>query len=279
MLRKVRTDTEGWTEGTLVVEGRRVFYRRSVGPADAVPILHVHGFGISGSYLMPTARLLTGHAVNVVPDLPGYGRSERRERTLGIPSLAEALLDVVDRLGLEKVVLVGNSMGCPISLEVAHAAPERVHRLVLVSPAGGVHNQPLARAIVQLGRDATRETPRMARTAVPDYLRFGPLNALRLFHQLTEFPSLERLLHSPVPSLAVIGSRDPLMPPPPRVLEIARMAPEHVTLVVISGAAHALNFSHPGELANVVSSWLEGREVVDDPDQPGLARVIPVPRD
>ena len=86
MLRKVRTDTEGWTEGTLVVEGRRVFYRRSVGPADAVPILHVHGFGISGSYLMPTARLLTGHAVNVVPDLPGYGRSERRERTLGIPS-------------------------------------------------------------------------------------------------------------------------------------------------------------------------------------------------
>ena len=279
MLRKVRTDTEGWTEGTLVVEGRRVFYRRSAGPADAVPILHVHGFGISGSYLMPTARLLTDHAVNVVPDLPGYGRSERRERTLGIPSLAEALLAVVDGLGLEKVVLVGNSMGCPISLEVAHAAPERVHRLVLVSPAGGVHNQPLARAIAQLGRDAARETPRMARTAVPDYVRFGPLNALRLFHQLTEFPSLERLLHSPVPSLAVIGSRDPLMPPPPRVLEIARMAPEHVTLVVISGAAHALNFSHPGELANVVSSWLEGREVVDDPDQPGLARVIPVPRD
>jgi hypothetical protein len=52
-----------------------------------------------------------------------------------------------------------------------------------------------------------------------------------------------------------------------------------VTLVVISGAAHALNFSHPGELANVVAAWLEDREVVDDPDQPGLARVIPVARD
>jgi pimeloyl-ACP methyl ester carboxylesterase len=90
---------------------------------------------------------------------------------------------------------------------------------------------------------------------------------------------LERLLHSPVPSLAVIGSRDPLMPPPPRVLEIARMAPEHVTLVVISGAAHALNFSHPGELANVVSAWLEDRDIVGDPHQPGLARVMPVPRD
>ena len=275
----VGTETEGWTEGTLSVEGRRIFYRRSTGPTDAVPILHVHGFGISGSYLMPTARLLARHAVNVVPDLPGYGRSQRRERTLGIPSLAEALLAVVDGLGLEKVVLVGNSMGCPVSLEVAHAAPERVHRLVLVSPAGGEHNQPLPRAIVQLGRDATRESPRMARVAVPDYLRFGPVNALRLFHQLTEFPSLERLVHSPVPSLAVIGSRDPLMPPRHRVLEVARMAPDHVTLVVISGAAHALNYSHPGELANVVAAWLEDREVVDDPDQPGLARVIPVARD
>ena len=275
----MRTETDGWTEGTLSVDGRRIFYRRSDGPADAVPIVHVHGFGISGSYLMPTARLLTGHAVNIVPDLPGYGRSERRERTLGIPSLAEALLAVLDGLGLDQAVLVGNSMGCPVILEVAHAAPERVSRLVLVSPAGGVHNQPLPRALVQLGRDATRETPRMARVAVPDYVRFGPINALRLFHQLTEFPSLQRQRHSPVPTLAVLGSRDPLMAAPPRNMETARLSPEHVTLVVISGAAHALNFSHPGELANVIGAWLEDRDIVDDPDQPGLARVIPVARD
>ena len=50
--------------------------------------------------------------------------------------------------------------------------------------------------------------------AVPDYLRFGPVSALRLFSQLTRFPSLERLQHSPVPTLAVLGSRDPLMPGP-----------------------------------------------------------------
>jgi pimeloyl-ACP methyl ester carboxylesterase len=268
----------GWTEERLRVDGRTVFYRRSSGPGDAVPIVHVHGFGISGSYLMPTARLLAGRRVNIVPDLPGYGRSQRRDRTLGIPALAEALLAVVDGLGFDKVVLVGNSMGCPISLEVAHAAPERVDRIVLVSPAGGVHNQPLPRAIGQLARDAARESPRMARVAVPDYVRFGPINALRLFHELTVFPSLERLLHTPVPSLAVLGSRDPLMPLPPRVLEVARMAPEHVTVVVIRGAAHALNYSHPGELANVIGSWLDGRAIVDDPDQPGLADVITVPR-
>ena len=105
-------------------------------------------------------------------------------------------------------------MGCPISLEVAHEAPERVHRLVLVSPAGGVHNQPLGRALGQLARDVFRESPRMFPVALPDYVRFGPLNGLRLFRELTRFPSLERLLHTPVPTLAVLGGRDPLMPPP-----------------------------------------------------------------
>ncbi|TRW46510.1 alpha/beta fold hydrolase [Georgenia yuyongxinii] len=272
------SDGAGWVRETVTLAGRSVFYRRSQGDGAGVPIVHVHGFGISGSYLMPTARLLTGQGVNVVPDLPGYGHSEKPGRPLGIPALAEALLAVLDALELDKAVLLGNSMGCPIALEVAHAAPDRVHRLVLVSPAGGVQNQPLMRALGQLALDIGRESPRMAPAAVPDYLRFGPVNALRLFAQLTRFPSLTRLLHTPVPSLAVLGSRDPLMPPPHRVKEIASLAPEHVSVALIQGAAHALNFSHPGELANIVSSWLEGRPIRDDPDQPGVARVLAIRR-
>jgi pimeloyl-ACP methyl ester carboxylesterase len=236
----------------------------------------VHGFGISGSYLMPTAHLLAPRGDNVVPDLPGYGRSERREQVLDIPALAEALLAFLDQLALERVVLVGNSMGCPIGLEVAHAAPERVHRLVLVSPAGGVQNRPLPRALAQLAVDGVRESPRMARVAVPDYVRFGPLNALRLFSELTRFPSLERLLHTPVPSLAVLGSRDPLMPPPQRVREVGRLSPRHVTVVLVEGAAHAINYSHPEALAHVIGAWLDDREIVDDPRHPGRTRVIDV---
>ena len=86
-------------------------------------------------------------------------------------------------------------------------------------------------------------------------------------------------MRTPVPTLAVVGSRDPLMPPPWRVMEVARLAPAHVTLAVIQGAAHAMNFSHPGELAHVIGSWLDGREIVDNPDEPGISRVLQVPRD
>lgn len=268
----------GWIESTVEVDGHSVFYRQSAPVADALPIVHVHGFAISGAYLMPTARMLARRASNLVPDLPGYGKSENWDYTLGIPALALALLKILDALELDRVVLVGNSMGCPVSLEVAHAAPDRVDRVVLVSPAGGVHNQGLGRAVRQLAIDGARENRKMARVAVPDYLRFGPVNTFHLFSEMTRFPSLERLLKSPVPTLAVIGSKDPLMPPPVRVREVSRLASDHTTVALIEGAAHAINFSHPGELSHVISSWLDGREIVDDPESPGYTRVLQLPR-
>jgi pimeloyl-ACP methyl ester carboxylesterase len=206
---------------------------------------------------MPTARRLAKRWVNIVPDLPGYGRSASPDQVLDIPALSEALVAVLDALDIDQAVLVGNSMGCPIGLEVAHTKPERVHRLVLVSPAGGVHNRPLLRALGQLASDGIRESPRMLPVAVPDYVRFGPLNALRLFRELTRYPSLERLLSTPVPTLAVLGGRDPLMPPPARVREVVRLSPGHLTVAIIAKAAHALNFSHPEELAGTIELWLD----------------------
>jgi pimeloyl-ACP methyl ester carboxylesterase len=274
MIRCVADDALGWSESRVRVGGRDLFYRVGEGPPDAVPILHVHGFAISGAYLMPTARRLVRHGVNIVPDLPGYGRSHRRDHTLDIPELAEAVLALIDELALEKVVLLGNSMGCPVGLEVAHAMPERVHRLVLVSPAGGVQNQPLIRALGQLAVDGIRESPRMLPVAVPDYVRFGPINGLRLFHELTLYPSLERLTHTPVPTLAVIGGRDPLMAKPSRVREVARLSPEHLAVALIEKAAHALNFSHPEELAATIELWLEDR-LVEGAVPDGVRLVIP----
>lgn len=246
----------GWVTGQVWVEGRRIDYRRSTGGAG-VPIVHVHGFAISGAYLMPTARALAGRWPSVVPDLPGYGRSERRDDVLGIPALAEALVAVLDALDIDTAVLVGNSMGCSISLEVAHVAPDRVHRLILVSPAGELQSQPLLRALGRLAHDALRESPSMLGVALPDYARFGPLNGLRLFRELSHYPSIERMERTPVPTLLVLGGRDPLMASPGRVREVAGRSPAHVTVALIEGAAHAVNFSHPRELAGTIELWLD----------------------
>lgn len=276
-MREPRSET-GWDHTWVDVDGLRTLVRISLDGGDATPIVHVHGFGISGRYLMPTARRLTSRTTNYVPDLPGYGLSQKPPRPLPIPRLADAMAAIFDQLGIEKAVLVGNSMGCPISIELADRYTDRVEGVVLVAPAGGITNQPLARAVKQLAIDAARETPRMAKVAVPDYLRFGPINTLRLFAEMTAFPAFDRLLEIPVPTLVVLGSRDPLLPGHERVVQVARQMPGHVTVVTITGAAHAVNFSHPGELAHVITSWLDDVEIVDDPDEPGLTSVMVIPR-
>lgn len=241
-------------------------------------MMHIHGFGLSGRYLLPTAERLGDEFHTLVPDLPGFGRSQRAPGALDVPDLADAAARFLDDRGVEKATLVGNSMGCPVIIEFARLHPDRIERAVLVSPAGGAYNQPLSRAVRQLSRDGMREPPRMIGVAAPDYLRFGVPSTFRMFRALTQYPSLDRLLQLRIPTLVVIGDRDPLLPPPGRVHEVAAMTDSHVLLVGIRGAAHAINFSHPGELAHVIRSFMADREITDDADSPGHARVIQIHR-
>jgi pimeloyl-ACP methyl ester carboxylesterase len=265
---------ERWTK----VDGIDIFYRESPEPPDAPVMMHMHGFGLSGRYLLPTAELLRDDFHTLVPDLPGFGRSGNAPKPLDVPDLAHAAARFLDDRGIESATLVGNSLGCAVIVEFAYTYPDRLDRAILVSPAGGVQNQPMPRAVRQLTHDGIREPVRLLSVAVPDYLRFGVPSTMRLFRALTQFPALDRLLAVKVPTLAVLGSRDPLMPSPDRVQEIARREENHVLLVVIDGAAHAINFSHPGELANVIRLFMADKPIVDDPDSPGHARAYELHR-
>jgi pimeloyl-ACP methyl ester carboxylesterase len=197
---------------------------------------------------------------------------------MDVPDLAHAAARFLDDRQVEKTSLVGNSMGCPVICEFAYHYPERLERAILVSPAGGIANQPLRRAVGQLAKDGGREPRRMITVATPDYLRFGVPSTFRLFKALTQYPSLERLLELSIPTLVVIGDRDPLLPGPTRIQEVAGMTDNHVLVVLIQGAAHAINFSHPGELAHVIRLFMGDKPIVDDPDSPGTASVYEIHR-
>jgi len=270
---------ERWTE----VDGLPFFYRESSdahhGPGDDLPaMVHVAGFGLSGSYLVPTAERLAGQFHTLIPDLPGSGRSRGPQPPLGMAGLADALAAFLDDRGVATVTLVGNSMGCAVICEFAFRHRERVDRAVLVSPAGGIHNQPLPKAMRQLAVDGVREPVRLLPVVVPDYLRYGLRSTVDMFRALTRFPSLDRMLALDVPTLAVVGRRDPLMPGAARLVEIAAQTENHVLLVVIDGAAHAINFTHPDELAHAIGLFMADRPIVDDPDAPGIATAYEIHR-
>jgi pimeloyl-ACP methyl ester carboxylesterase len=241
--------------GWVIANGLPMFHRSNLDAgAAADAMVHVHGFGISGTYLEPTAALLAPNHRTFVPDLPGMGRSIRPEPGLDLPGLARALMAYCDAVGVERPILVGNSLGCPIIIEVATTFPHRIQGAVLVSPAGGPNNQPLGRAIGQMAMDGFREPPSMLPIATRDYLRFGVLRSLSLFRAMTRYPTLERLPHLVVPTLVIAGLHDPLV----RIANAPRLAVlPHVKAVSVPGA-HALNYSDPQLIAELIEAYLAG---------------------
>lgn len=274
MRRLSSMSTSSLRPGWLIVDGYPLYHRecRSAG-IGAPAVVHVHGFGISGTYLEPTAERLTHRFRTFVPDLPGMGRSMRRKRALDLPGLADALISYCDSVGVDRATFVGNSLGCSIICELAASYPERVERTVLVSPAGGPMNQPLARAIGQMALDGPREPLGMVPIAVRDYLRFGVLQGLRLFKAMTEFPTLERVRHLDMPTLLVAGAADPLVHVD-RVSVFSGLP--HVSAVRVPGA-HALNFSAPELIAALVEAHVDDRPLRVDDGPLSVVEILEIP--
>jgi len=266
-----------FTWNSVLVDGNWIRYRVG-GPVDAPPMIHQHGFAISGSYLLPTASLLTDSYRVYVPDLPGFGRSPKPKQTLGIEELGTALHHFMDAVGIENALVVGNSLGCAITAELIYGAPEKVSKAVMVGLAGGVHNRPLSKALVQMARDGLAEPPTLLPVAAPDYLRYGMIRAIKLFDRMTRYPAYERFMSMPVPVMVVIGSEDPLRPPWSRISQALHDMPPQITIVLFQGAAHAINFTHPRELASAIRQYDAGDEVRMDADNRGGVPVLQLKR-
>ena len=196
----------------MLVDGNWIRYRVA-GPADAPPMVHVHGFAISGSYLHAHGEPAHRPFRVYVPDLPGFGRSPARSRAWASRSwqarwTASWMLWTSGMRSSSETPSAARSR--PSSIEPG--IPTGSSKAVMVGLAGGRQNQPLIRAVGQMVRDGLVEPPAMIAVAGPDYFGFGPLRAMRLFEQMTQFPAYERFMSIRVPTMVVIGSEDPLRP-------------------------------------------------------------------
>jgi pimeloyl-ACP methyl ester carboxylesterase len=101
------------------------------------PVLMIHGLGSAG-YLGWRFNLpaVAGRHRVLAPDLPGFGRSEKPRTRYGIPLFTRTLLRYLDGRKLDRVDVVGVSMGGRVALELGLRHPERVSRLVLVNSLG-----------------------------------------------------------------------------------------------------------------------------------------------
>lgn len=235
----------------------RVHARVSVNPApeDAPPVVLVHGLVVSSRYLLPTAlRLAIRHRV-YVPDLPGFGLSDKPEETLDIGELADALGGFVDAAGLQRPILLANSLGCQTVAALAAKRPDACSRLVLVGPTTEVSSASATSQIAKWLLNMVREqAPAQLPLMVRDYAEAGLRRAVRTFRAALNDRIDEHLARVKVPVLIVRGARDPIVPR--RWADrLVRVTPD-ARLREIPGGAHTLNFSAPLELVRVVEPFI-----------------------
>jgi pimeloyl-ACP methyl ester carboxylesterase len=126
-----------WREhlNELQIAGTRVNYV-DIGSGDGPPVLFVHGLGGAWQNWLENLPRVAEERRALALDLPGFGRSEMPNREISINGYGRCVDEFCDQLGLDEVVLVGNSMGGFVAAETTIQFPERVERLALVSAAG-----------------------------------------------------------------------------------------------------------------------------------------------
>jgi pimeloyl-ACP methyl ester carboxylesterase len=118
------------------VAGLRLHVRDS-GPKTAPALIFLHGFGSSLQTWEPWANILAPHYRLIRFDLPGFGLTGADPTgDYGDARALTVLRALMDRLGIARATVIGNSLGGRIAWQFAAADPARVDRLVLISPDG-----------------------------------------------------------------------------------------------------------------------------------------------
>ena len=218
------------------------------------------------------ALAAAGHRA-VALDLPGFGAAPRM--TVDPPSLdgyVDAVIDALDALSLDRVTLVGLSLGGYVALRVAARAPERLRGLVLADTraaadsaetrAGRVRNQGLVRAH-GVGALLDKILPHLVAPDAPASLRealrawaveqppAGVIDGLLAMRDRGDatatLPSIR------CPTLLLVGSRDTITPP----AEHARMGEliPGARVEVIEGSGHLSSLERPADFNAALLRW------------------------
>ena len=236
----------------VTVNGWRMHYRAAGKGSQAVVM--VHGLTVSGNYLLPTAAKLMKDFAVYIPDLPGFGASEKPRRVLDIAEMAETLIAWMDAVGLERAYLLGNSLGCHTITVVATHHGERVAGIILASPAGDPGGRNTLRLVGRFLNNSLRQPPSSWVIMFRDFLKAGLRRTVLTLRSLQRCPLERWLPQAHVPALVVTGGCDRIVP---RwwVDRVAELLPQG-RVAVITEAAHVPNYSHPERMAALVRAFV-----------------------
>jgi pimeloyl-ACP methyl ester carboxylesterase len=265
------------------VGGTRVNYAELGSGQETLLLVH----GLAGSWqnwLEQVPQFARTHRV-VALDLPGFGHSPMPPWDISIPAYGDLVLDICSALGLERVTIVGNSLGGAVAAHAAVANEARFDRLGLVSAAGISTTEMPRELAILAGRLMVAVGPAVAAMQEgairrPGLLRatFGSVffdpGALRrellyeqFFHgtgrpgfvpalaALAGYEILDRLEAAKIHTLVVAGRNDRVVPPPD-ALEYGRLLRNSET-VIFDRTGHCAQLERPVRFNRLLGAFLE----------------------
>jgi 3-oxoadipate enol-lactonase len=244
------------------------------GPGDTVVLLHA--FPVNGRMFEPQMEALSEERRVVAPDYPGFGRSPRTPAQPDVRYYAEAVRRLLDRLGIERVVLGGVSMGGYVAFGCLRLFPERVSGLILANTrpepdAEEVreNRKNMARRVAEegvevlielqmerlLARDTLENDAAVVEKVRAMILESSPNGVVAALGAMRDRPDSTPLLASiEVPTLVIGGEEDEISSP--EVMEaMAEKIPNsrHVTL---PRAGHLSNLEAPEGFNSALKEFL-----------------------
>jgi pimeloyl-ACP methyl ester carboxylesterase len=241
---------------------------------EGSPILFLHGangFAPEHPYVNALARR---HRL-IAPSHPGFGTSSLPDWIDTPDDIAYIHLELLDRLGLHQVDVIGCSLGGWIACELATKSPERVRRMVLVGPVG-VKTGPVDRldipdifALPQdtlnalLFHDPARmrmDPSRLTDEQLAISVRNRETLALLTWEPYMHNPKLPHRLHRiAAPTLFVRGASDGLVSVP-YIESYAQLVP-NARVATIAAAGHAPQLEQTDEFTRTALAFLEAGDV------------------
>lgn len=242
------------------------------GDAATPTLVFLHSMTFSRRTWNGTCAILGGRHRCLTIDLPGHGDSPRTTRFRTIPDIAEQVAALLRGDEIERIFVIGNSMGGSVGVALAHQHPELVAGVGLVGAAVW-DGEPERRAWLQARAGALFDPTGGVREPGPEIVEqlFGAPDEHR-YRQILEdhrasAEALETCLWAlyaydvahglaglRVPVLSVFGSRDPYREASaPVIRKYAALLDE----VVVPDGSHVLPVDKPVELASAVDGWVD----------------------
>ena len=233
-----------------------MLFSRQWGAAGPAVVL-VHGHVVSSRYMVPLGEALAPRCRVFAPDLPGAGRSPKPPRALNIPELADALGAFLHQKGLDKPVLIGNSMGCQIICDLV-ARKNMASRVVLQSPTMDADARKLHVQLGRFFRSAIHERRLFSLGAI--YLRdlwdAGPVRSWDTLQSMMKDRLEDRAAAVNVPALIVRGQLDFIVPDG-WVQRLASIMPD-ARVLTLPGVAHGLHYSDTQLFVDAILPFVMG---------------------